>query len=75
MYFDHTLRALAVNLAPGVALIFVQGTDNKSKIKSKSKSKNLDYENVREKAQKIRMSRIFNWIPAFAGKTGRRETA
>ena len=38
MYFDHTLRALAVNLAPGVALIFVQGTDNKSKIKSKSKN-------------------------------------
>ena len=32
MYFDHPLRALAVNLAlaPGVALIFVQGTDNKS---------------------------------------------
>ena len=56
MYFDHTLRALAVNLAPGVALIFVQGTDNKSKIKSKSKSKNLDYEYVREKVRKIRMS-------------------
>ena len=58
------LCALALNLAlalaptptPGVALIFVQGTDNKSKIKSKSKSKNLDYEHVREKVRKIRMS-------------------
>ena len=56
MYFDYPLRALALNLAlaPGVALIFVQGTDNKSKIKSKSK--NLDYEHVREKVRKIRMS-------------------